>query len=536
MSQLEVMEGNQVQIASDEPGPSIYNFYKHTKFSKYSWPKTEEENNEDESIENQSEENSSLKSGEDFNSIPLRKFPKKQTKRVKRDGEEASYSSEDGEGMEEDEEYQIMRDAGPSRRKRSRSTPNPGPDSFVFLPSGPAEAPAILSGASGAKKTRLCEFCNASDTPMWRRGPSGKGTLCNACGVKWSLNLRKRNNKKDNSASASNGEKHNNGNGQHNRRSPAHHQKNSAETKPKRKGMKKMEGDEDFMEESGEDSSAEATKEYFCTYCGMSWPFGYFKNIQQFGAHCSNCSRKHGKAEGSEEPIIKKAKTEVPEISPAEGLSGLLDAVEDQLAEETTDSPQIQRSPHLSGAESNGHNGSDLTHPLRDDRGQEENRRRHLAEVKVSLLEEFNEVKRDVSAYINSKEELSNTIEKFSKEMTSRLTAELSESVSKILSHKSNGTSESNGTPQSNGLSNGKHDSELNELIESKVSSFMKDFLNKVEAENIESTNTLEENPLIGTENGNRRRFTRNTSLATQNIDRMDKFYHALQHVLSISK
>nr|KAJ3412429.1 hypothetical protein HK105_002349 [Polyrhizophydium stewartii] len=32
---------------------------------------------------------------------------------------------------------------------------------------------------------RVCEFCGATETPMWRRGPSGKSSLCNKCGVKW---------------------------------------------------------------------------------------------------------------------------------------------------------------------------------------------------------------------------------------------------------------------------------------------------------------------------------------------------------------
>ena len=32
---------------------------------------------------------------------------------------------------------------------------------------------------------RKCQHCNATETPQWRRGPSGKRTLCNACGVKW---------------------------------------------------------------------------------------------------------------------------------------------------------------------------------------------------------------------------------------------------------------------------------------------------------------------------------------------------------------
>lgn len=32
---------------------------------------------------------------------------------------------------------------------------------------------------------RKCAYCGAKSTPMWRRGPDGAGTLCNACGVKW---------------------------------------------------------------------------------------------------------------------------------------------------------------------------------------------------------------------------------------------------------------------------------------------------------------------------------------------------------------
>ncbi|SAM00459.1 hypothetical protein [Absidia glauca] len=32
---------------------------------------------------------------------------------------------------------------------------------------------------------RQCSYCRTRSTPMWRRGPEGAGTLCNACGVKW---------------------------------------------------------------------------------------------------------------------------------------------------------------------------------------------------------------------------------------------------------------------------------------------------------------------------------------------------------------
>ncbi|KAG0053250.1 hypothetical protein BGZ83_001420 [Gryganskiella cystojenkinii] len=30
-----------------------------------------------------------------------------------------------------------------------------------------------------------CGYCHCTSTPMWRRGPLGPSTLCNACGVKW---------------------------------------------------------------------------------------------------------------------------------------------------------------------------------------------------------------------------------------------------------------------------------------------------------------------------------------------------------------
>lgn len=32
---------------------------------------------------------------------------------------------------------------------------------------------------------RYCAYCQTKTTPLWRKGPQGPGTLCNACGVKW---------------------------------------------------------------------------------------------------------------------------------------------------------------------------------------------------------------------------------------------------------------------------------------------------------------------------------------------------------------
>lgn len=40
------------------------------------------------------------------------------------------------------------------------------------------------------EKERQCLECNRKHTPLWRRGPMGSGTLCNACGVKWNKQLK----------------------------------------------------------------------------------------------------------------------------------------------------------------------------------------------------------------------------------------------------------------------------------------------------------------------------------------------------------
>ncbi|XP_066323137.1 GATA transcription factor 1-like [Miscanthus floridulus] len=35
---------------------------------------------------------------------------------------------------------------------------------------------------------RACSHCDSTETPQWRAGPDGPGTLCNACGLRYSLN------------------------------------------------------------------------------------------------------------------------------------------------------------------------------------------------------------------------------------------------------------------------------------------------------------------------------------------------------------
>ncbi|ORY44465.1 hypothetical protein BCR33DRAFT_223078 [Rhizoclosmatium globosum] len=51
-------------------------------------------------------------------------------------------------------------------------------------------APAQPKRISYAPPPKSCEFCEVTSTSTWRRGPSGVGTLCNKCGVRWAKNNR----------------------------------------------------------------------------------------------------------------------------------------------------------------------------------------------------------------------------------------------------------------------------------------------------------------------------------------------------------
>lgn len=206
---------------------------------------------------------------------------------------------------------------------------------------------AITASPSGQR----CDFCGASNTPLWRRGPQGKNTLCNACGIRWSSQLG--NKTGDSSAINSDDEvskesglnqlEEGAANMQHLFDSFASsargkimgsesHSSSSVDedegedeepieglSSPQDEEGNPTEGDEladaqgDMIDEDdearGDDDVTSsppggrrgrpsgrplegAKDEYYCKYCDTSWPHNHFRNAQQFGAHCSNCSRK----------------------------------------------------------------------------------------------------------------------------------------------------------------------------------------------------------------------------------------------------
>ncbi|KAI9244085.1 hypothetical protein EDC94DRAFT_25426 [Helicostylum pulchrum] len=93
-----------------------------------------------------------------FYNIPKRKYgkSKKLKKSKKRD----------------DKEQKIMKLPSPPLPPAPPSPPPP-PKELT-----PPPTPVIIPGT--------CTHCNTTNTPLWRRGPYGYRTLCNACGLKWS--------------------------------------------------------------------------------------------------------------------------------------------------------------------------------------------------------------------------------------------------------------------------------------------------------------------------------------------------------------
>ncbi|KAF9581764.1 hypothetical protein BGW38_001103 [Lunasporangiospora selenospora] len=47
------------------------------------------------------------------------------------------------------------------------------------------KSPQAADSSASSQTKKKCAYCGSTKTPMWRRGPDGPHTLCNACGVKW---------------------------------------------------------------------------------------------------------------------------------------------------------------------------------------------------------------------------------------------------------------------------------------------------------------------------------------------------------------
>ncbi|KAJ3299592.1 hypothetical protein HK104_008305 [Borealophlyctis nickersoniae] len=92
---------------------------------------------------------------------------------------------------EDDQPRQRRRTSSmPSSRSGSVNAPDLAKGSTPFSPD--RDRNPYATAPPSRDKTpphagKRCESCGITETPQWRRGPSGKRTLCNACGVKWSF-------------------------------------------------------------------------------------------------------------------------------------------------------------------------------------------------------------------------------------------------------------------------------------------------------------------------------------------------------------
>ncbi|KAK0546573.1 hypothetical protein OC846_001127 [Tilletia horrida] len=95
--------------------------------------------------------------------------------------------SDEGEDGEDDSAIGDASSSSKARRPKKRKTND---DDSKDNSSG--ESPVKYKKRSRAPAPGVCQACNGSDTPEWRRGPGGARTLCNACGLHWAKLNRKR--------------------------------------------------------------------------------------------------------------------------------------------------------------------------------------------------------------------------------------------------------------------------------------------------------------------------------------------------------
>ncbi|KAI1303887.1 hypothetical protein EDD11_005293 [Mortierella claussenii] len=72
-----------------------------------------------------------------------------------------------------------------SKRTKENSEKSAGPSNKKTSGGGSVKRNDASSSSAGAAQQKRCGYCECTTTPMWRRGPHGPSTLCNACGVKW---------------------------------------------------------------------------------------------------------------------------------------------------------------------------------------------------------------------------------------------------------------------------------------------------------------------------------------------------------------
>ncbi|KAL7090538.1 hypothetical protein ACP275_12G047200 [Erythranthe tilingii] len=61
----------------------------------------------------------------------------------------------------------------------------------VHAPNDEVNRAPIARRGVNADDAKVCMACGNTNTPLWRKGPNGPQTLCNACGLKHARTLRR---------------------------------------------------------------------------------------------------------------------------------------------------------------------------------------------------------------------------------------------------------------------------------------------------------------------------------------------------------
>jgi len=59
------------------------------------------------------------------------------------------------------------------------------------IPSGKKDETHVKKNRPKLIRGSVCDHCNRTETVRWRKGPKGRGTLCNACGLQYGKATRR---------------------------------------------------------------------------------------------------------------------------------------------------------------------------------------------------------------------------------------------------------------------------------------------------------------------------------------------------------
>eukprot|EP01090_Pellita_catalonica_P009039 TRINITY_DN20102_c0_g1_i1.p1 TRINITY_DN20102_c0_g1~~TRINITY_DN20102_c0_g1_i1.p1 ORF type:complete len:123 (+),score=7.10 TRINITY_DN20102_c0_g1_i1:81-449(+) len=93
-----------------------------------------------------------------------------------------------GSASERSQNHQPCKGIPGDGTSHSFSSPASSQVKYVWVPNGMSQTKTIHRRRK--KPNTVCQHCQTSETPEWRRGPLGQRTLCNACGLLYASRVK----------------------------------------------------------------------------------------------------------------------------------------------------------------------------------------------------------------------------------------------------------------------------------------------------------------------------------------------------------